>query len=53
MAQKLPIMISDPHGLVATGNFGGLSPPHKAQTKSVSGVLMKFAEGQAPTKSPY
>jgi len=37
-------MIPDPHSLVTTGGFGGLSPP---PTIYISGVLIKVSECQA------
>ena len=40
-------MLPKPHSLVATGKFGGLSPPKKVQAISISGVFIKFSERQA------
>jgi len=56
MAQELPIIIPDPHSLVATESFGGLStPPNKAQYKSVE-FLSNFQNVKPPCtneKLPY
>ena len=49
-------MIPKPHSLVATGSFGGLSPPNKVRTIPISGVFIKFSERQAALhtqKLPY
>jgi len=51
MAQELPIMIPDPHSLVAMGRFGGLSsPPHlrKLQQYKTVAFLSNFHNVELP-----
>jgi len=57
MAQELPT-IPDPHSLLATGNFGGMSPAPQAKLQSYKSVefLSNLKNLQLPCtneKSPY
>jgi len=50
--RKLPIMISDPHNLVATGSFGGLSLQTNLQQYQLVEFLSNFQNVRPPQKAP-